>query len=171
RRAARVLAAPLRALARAVHDRRGKRALWPRRRAEPARSRAPRRAGPRRVAPRWDRARVVRSRGAAPAAARVAGRAPPRSRAGRAGRVRPLRPVLVRPARRHRPRGGGGPARAVGPRLGGRGHERRVGAASRGTPLPDPVAARPRAAFLATPLERVDRDAGALVTRRTPVRR
>ncbi len=81
---------PLRPFARPVHDRRGERTLRPRRRARAAGARARGVARPRRVAPRRHRARVVRPRCAAPAAARLAGRAAPRGRAGRAGDARSL---------------------------------------------------------------------------------
>ena len=94
--------APLRALARAVHDRGGERALRPRRRARAAASSSGEDELVRgELRPGGTRARVVRPGGAAPAAARVARRAAPRGRAGRAGRVRALPAQLARdrPAR------------------------------------------------------------------------
>ena len=93
--------AALRARARAVHDRRGDRALRPRRRAGAARARARREARPRRAAPGRHRAGVVRAGRPAPPSPRLARRAPPRGRARRAGRARPLPPALARdrPAR------------------------------------------------------------------------
>ena len=75
RRAVALAAAPLCALARPVHDRRGERALRPRRRAGPAGARARRPARPRRATTGRQRARVVRPGGSAATAARIAGRA------------------------------------------------------------------------------------------------
>ena len=130
---------PLRPLARPVHDRRGERALRPRRRAGAARARARREARPRRAAPGRHRARVVRPGRAAPAAPRVARRAAPRGRAGRAGGARPLPAELARdrPARvaARGARAAAG-ARAAGRALGDR------GAAAARARLP-PGAARP----------------------------
>ena len=115
------LAAPLRALARPVHDRRGERALRPRRRAGAAGARAGRPARPRRAAPGRERARVVRPGGAAAATPRVAGRAAARGGAGRAGGVRPLPAELAgdRPAR--------DPARGAGAAAGARASGRALG--------------------------------------------
>ena len=107
-----------------VHDRRGERALRPRRRAGPAGARARRPARPRRAAPGRERARVVRPGGPAAPAPRVAGRAAARGRAGRAGRVRPLPAELAgdRPARdAARGAGAAAGARASGRALGVRG--------------------------------------------------
>ena len=84
-------------------------ALRPRPHTRAGRARARRRARPRRAAPRRHPARVVRSRGAAAAAARLARRAAQGDRAGRPARARPLHAELAgrRPPpgvrRRHRP--------------------------------------------------------------------
>ena len=94
-----VLLAPLRALARPVHDGRGGGALRPRAgaRREPARRpRARRQARPRRAPPRRRRARVVRSRRAPAPAPRVARGAAQGGRARRAGGLRALPPRLAR---------------------------------------------------------------------------
>ena len=118
--------APLRALARAVHDRGGGEPLRARGRCGRAAARgagAGRPARPRRAAPGRRRARVVRPRRAAASPACLAGGAPEGGRAGRAGGLRPLPARLARdrPAR-HAPRGprpaaGAAPARlAVGER-------------------------------------------------------
>ena len=98
--------APLRAHARAVHDRRScatRYGIDPTRRA--ARARARRRPRARRAAAGRHRARVVRPRGAAPAAPRVARRAAQGDRARRPARARALpaelagrRPPPGRPA-------------------------------------------------------------------------
>ena len=86
-----------------------------------ARARARRHAGARRASPRRLGARVVRPRGAAPAAASVAGGAPQGGRAGRPARAGALPPRLAgrRPSlgvgRRHRPAAGGArPAAGTG---------------------------------------------------------
>ena len=75
RRAAPFAGAPLRPLARPVHDRRGERALRPRRRAGAPGARAPRRAGAGRAATWRHRAGVVRPRDPATPPPRLAGRA------------------------------------------------------------------------------------------------
>ena len=88
--------------------------------------------------------------------------------------ARAQRHVLGRPARRDRPRGRVGAARALGARLGRRGHERRLDAATRRPPLRDaeqPGARRPHAALL-THARGVDHEhAGPLVADRPPLRR
>ena len=92
-------------------------------------ARARGRARARRAAPRRHAARVVRPRGAAPAAARLAGRAAQGDRAGRPARARALPARLAGrrppPARRrgHRPA-----ARGARPAAGARAARRRVGA-------------------------------------------
>ena len=96
RGAAALAAAPLRPLPRPVHHRGGERALRPRRRAGAARARAARRAGPRRAAARRHRARVVRPRGAAAAAAGLARGVAAGGRAGRTGGLRALPAELAR---------------------------------------------------------------------------
>ena len=55
---------------------------------------------------------------------------------------RPLAVLLHRPAGRGQPRAGGPAGGALGPRLGGRGHQRRMGAAARPAPDAGPRAAR-----------------------------
>ena len=73
----------------------------------------------------------------------------------------------------HGPRGGGGAARALGPRLGRRGDERRVDAASRGPPLPrrGSPGPGPAAPLLAPPGGREHGHAGPLVADSTALRR
>ncbi len=104
---------PLRAHARALHDRRGHHTLrylgrTRPSRAHPARGRRP--GGVRRVPAGWARAGVVRHERAAHTSSALAGRAAPRDRAGRRHHLRPI-PVGVagsgaRPARHRRARGG-----------------------------------------------------------------
>ncbi len=125
--------------ARPVHDRRGERALRPRRRAVPARARARREARPRGAPPGRDRARVVRP-GRPPAPApRVPRRAAQGGRARRAGDARPLPAELARdrPPRdaARGPRPAPGPAPAHGA-LG-------VGGAAASRPRVPAAAARP----------------------------
>ena len=84
------------------------------------------------------RARPARAPGHARAA--VVARPRPRPRAARAGRL-----LLHRPARRRRPDPRGAAGGAVGPRLGRRGDQRRLGAAARAAADPRPRPARPGA--------------------------
>ena len=82
------------------------------------------------------------------------------------------RRVLVRPARADGARRRGGAAGAVGARLGGRGHERRLDAAAGGAPLRRAAAgAPPRPPLRPPPRLRDHRDAGPLVARRPAVSR
>ena len=76
------------------------------------------------------------------------------------------RRVLVRPARRGRAGGRAGAACAVGPRLGGRGHERRLDAASSRAALRRPAAGASSSAILPAPLDRDHGHAGPLVAHR-----
>ncbi len=96
----------------------------------------------------------------APVLGRPGRRAAARRRGARAAarRARAQRRVLVRPARRGRARRRGGAACALGSRLGGRGDERRVDAAPRGSPLRGAAAlASARAASRAAGLRRSPR--------------
>ena len=95
------LVAPLRPLARPVHDRRGERALRPGRRAGAAGARARGEARPRRAPAGRHRARMVRPGRSPPPTPCVARRAPQGGRARRAGDPRPLPAELARdrPAR------------------------------------------------------------------------
>ena len=97
---------PLGAGARAVHDGRGDGPLRHRRRARPARAGGRGAARPRRAAPGRHRARVVRPRGAAAAAASVAGGAPQGGGARRAGGVRAVPRLLARRRPALEPAGG-----------------------------------------------------------------
>ena len=109
--------------------RRAQAALWARPHARAGRPRAGRRAGARRAAPRRHPARVVRPRGAAPPAARLARRAAQGDRAGRPARAGALHAELAgrrpppRLGRRDRP-----PARRAGSAPGPRPARRRLGA-------------------------------------------
>ncbi len=127
-----------------------------------------------RPAHRFGRGRVGRRRSRAGRALLPRGRSGPRS-AGRAASARGRgarsdqggaagrRALLVRPARRDRPRGRGGAAGALGPRLGRRGDERRLAAAARQPPLPGCASGEAAAPLLARPRQRDHCDAGPLV--------
>ncbi len=96
---------------------------------------------------------------------------PPRCAAAARGRgargdprcAGPRRALLVRPARRDRPRSRDGAARPVGSRLGRRGVERRLDAASCEPPVRDAAARTAAAAVLPFPGQRDHGDAGTLV--------
>ena len=96
-------------------------------------------------------------------AARRRGGGRPSRGAGPVGRV------LARPARHHRARSRGGAAGPLGARLGGRGDERRLDAASCRTPLRHARCRSAAAPLLAHARGRDDLDAGALVAHLTPV--
>ena len=152
-------------------------ALWESGRPASARARLPARAARRalrlgrgglgRRGPRPRRALLPRGRARARAAARgrPAGEGDPRTAPRRA---RPQRALLARPAARHRARGRGGAARALGSRLGRRGHERRLDAAARCSSQRHAFQHhRTKAeALLAPPRGRGDRHAGPLVADR-----
>ena len=87
----------------------------------------------------------------------------------RAPRRRPL--LLARPARRPRPPGRGAPQRALGPRLGGRGDQRRLRAAAGAAPARGRRRRAPRPPLRPPPLGRRRRRPGPLVADRAALRR
>ncbi len=88
-----------------------------------------------------------------------------------ARRPRTRRTLLARPARGDGARRLDRPAGALGSRLGGRGDQRRVDAASRDPPVRAAAGRAPAAAFLAPPVARRDGDGRPLVADRSVVRR